>query len=698
MSLISRINDFASTITEYLSTLDSKGSIICITILVYLLFILFVLVIKNTQNLLDEFFAIEKIKSFFLSKPKLYSFIRFLIIVPYILLLGGRYFIILPAFYFIFFDIDQKPYFIWNINMIIILMSFSLFFIGFNLFLKKKKYGYFGKFSLLMASFSFLIYTYFIMFKLGIYEFHFKDVRNWSLVIISIVCEYNILFFNQFNLPTVANIGEIFKTILKIILNRVSPAYRYYSMFKSIYQYQFKVLKMDMMEDLTYSNGNNNSNENNNNNSNENNNSNNPLPRGFRNAFQAWYQDNDTINPFYNPIRKTYCWDPSIPFSLPASSDVNPAFRAGIRNSDTFWGTKTVNGVELPLVFYNSVGKIPYHYALLDPNYEEMIQKYKNSIIQEASKKSSYAGHLYLTNMRERLFDHYIKIQQQHTQMLKSVVFHKLLALDGNNIDNARGVLYYDEFETLRLRPSSLVHRRIYYHFYEYRLFNPDKDTGNVVYDPKFVKQYCYFIRKSDTFNSELFLAHCHKIDRLETYFLTNRPTQLETYIKLDYVPIMNKGTYLHIDGSLHENLRIYNLHDYSSNRMINSVTKEAYMACVMNSINIIEECLIQGVWFRGDINYNQSVFLAEEYRYLLNAWRMLEIDKINVLFDAPYISNRDTLLNLNWGLLKNESWIQESRMLAMLVKKNPYLIAHIKYPESAIINEIARLHSRFGK
>jgi hypothetical protein len=36
--------------------------------------------------------------------------------------------------------------------------------------------------------------------------------------------------------------------------------------------------------------------------------------------------------------------------------------------------------------------------------------------------------------------------------------------------------------------------------------------------------------------------------------------------------------------------------------------------------------------------------------------------------------------------------------MLPMLVKKNPCLIAHIKYPESAIINEVARLHSTFGK
>ena len=196
MGLINRINQDASSFIGDLSTLDSKWSISCIIILVYLLFIFFVLVIKNTQNLLDEFFANKKIKSFFLSKPKLYSFIRFLIIVPYILLLGGRYFILLPAFYYFFFNIEQKPYFIWDINMIIILMSFSLFFIGFNLYLKKKKYGYFGKFSILMAGFSLLIYIYFIMHKLGIYEFHFQDVKNWSLFIISIVCEY-ILFFSK---------------------------------------------------------------------------------------------------------------------------------------------------------------------------------------------------------------------------------------------------------------------------------------------------------------------------------------------------------------------------------------------------------------------------------------------------------------------------------------------------------------------
>ena len=685
MGLINRINQDASSFIGDLSTLDSKWSISCIIILVYLLFIFFVLVIKNTQNLLDEFFANKKIKSFFLSKPKLYSFIRFLIIVPYILLLGGRYFILLPAFYYFFFNIEQKPYFIWDINMIIILMSFSLFFIGFNLYLKKKKYGYFGKFSILMAGFSLLIYIYFIMHKLGIYEFHFQDVKNWSLFIISIVCEYILFFSNLFNLSTVANIGEIFKTILKIILNRVSPGYRYYYMFKSIYQLYFKVLKNNIVDDSTDSILNDDSNQN-------------YKTSGNWSRFGIPNID-DWINEIYSPenrITQNFCWDLTIPFSLPASSDVNPNFRAGIRNSDTFWGTKTVNNIEYPLVFYDSIFKIPYHYALLDPNYEEMVHKYKNSIIKDTSHNPTYAERMEILKNKELLFNHYIKLQQQHTLMMKSLVFHKILALDSNFYNNVRGIVNFDAFEVLKLNPASVSHHNVYYHFYDYQVYSQNNNT--LVFDPKFVKQYCFFTRNSASFNSELFLAHCHKLERLETYLLNNKHHLFKQYIQLDYLPRMNKETYFHIDASYTKYLKLLSLNDFRYNMDLNAGNKELYMACVIRSMDIIEECVLEYVGRRNDITQIDVQVLREEYRYLLNCWRRLEIDKVNVLFEANNLTSKDPLLNLKWGFLKNEEWIQNSQMLPMLVKKNPCLIAHIKYPQSAVINEIARLHSTFAK
>jgi hypothetical protein len=253
----------------------------------------------------------------------------------------------------------------------------------------------------------------------------------------------------------------------------------------------------------------------------------------------------------------------------------------------------------------------------LDPNYEEMVHKFKNSIIKDTSNVPSYAERMDILKNRELLFNCYIKMQQQHTHMMKSLVFHKILALDSNNNNNVRGILNFDAFEVLRSNPSSLSHHSVYYHFYDYRVFNQKDNT--VVFDPKFVKQYCFFTRNSSSFDSELFLAHCHKLERIETYLMNNKHHLLKSYLNINYLPRMNKETYFHIDASYSKDLKIYTLNDFRYNMDLKAAIKEIYMACVINSMDVIEECVLDYVARRNDINQVEVQALREEYIYLLN-------------------------------------------------------------------------------